>query len=304
MAIAKLASVPLEPDTYHGLPVLEMHVGDPIPAPRAPARYAVRLTPDLARYLLSFNHQDNRNVKSRKIKAMASDMVNGRWQLTPQGLVFNAYGVLINGQNTLLAVTESGTPIWTLVDFGWPDAIIEVIDRGTSRSLADTLKINGIANSANVAAAYAKVWQYDRLVGTMRSFNGFDLPTSSDTSANVSDDADLWQKAANTGVRLYRGLAKGGSPTIWTTSYFLIARDASPQLAELFFNELEEQAGAPGSATRELAKHFTRRPITHTLTADSREPLELIVRAFNAWQTNKRLVMVGRKGFTLSRIRP
>ena len=288
--------------TYHGMPVLTMHVGDPVPTTRAPERYAVHVGPDLARYLLTFNHPENRSLKPRKIRAMATDMVANRYMLSPQSPIFDTTPHLINGQNTLHSIVESGCMVWVVLDFGWPPCLMDVIDRVTTRNNNDTLHFAHTPNPALVAAMVTRVWQYERMVGTTRSLSGMDVPTSPEVLELVRDDAEAYQEAARHGKRVYDRLDKGGAPSLWGSAYYLIAK-AHPATCAAFFDEIAEESGEPRSATRELARWFHRRPLTGTRTADSREPLELVIRGFNAWTVGKSLAFPKQKAFPFSRIR-
>ena len=301
MTLVNLVPLNEEPETYHGIPVLKMHDGDPIPTPRAPFRYAVHVSPELARYLLTFNHPDNRSHKPRKVKTMVADMTAGHWMLSPQCPVFSTVPFLINGQNTLEAVIDSNRMIWLVLDFGWPDILVRVFDHNSARTTADTLKVAQIENNANVASGAVKVWQYDRMVGTSVGFSGMEVPSALEVLAATEGD-ELWQTATRRSQHVYRALAQGGSTSVWAAAYYIIARER-PTAAESFFAEVADETGDPGSVTRELAKWFTRRPYQATKTGDSREPLELIIRAFNAWLTHKRLSFPKYKGFVLSRIK-
>jgi len=303
MAMTKLHPLEPDPETYHGFPVLEMHVGDPIPIPRAPERYAVMVGPDLARYLLTFNPPNNRGKRTRKIRQMASDMKAKRWLLTPQGPIFGPGPLLINGQNTLFAIIESGCMVWQLIDFGWPLAIMSVIDHATGRTNADTLHIAEVANSATVSAIATRVWQYGRLVGSTRSIEGMEVPSSPEVLEIVDADPDAYQAAARDGKRIYERLDKACGPAAWGTAHYLIAK-VHPDRVSVFFDEIAEESGEARSATRELARFYRRRPQSATKTGDNREPLELMIRAFNGWVVGRSFAFPKFKGFPLSRIRP
>lgn len=301
--MTKIAALPgPEPDAFHGVPTLSIHVDEPIPALRAPQRYAVRVSPDLARYLLTFNHPDNRRLRDRKVRAMASDMASGRWQFTPESIVFTVSGVLVNGQNRLMAVTETGEPIWLMLDFGWPDDIITVIDRGSARTNHDTMKVSGLANSSDLSAIVTKVWQYDRTVSQTRSWSGLPTPTSAEALGIVMADPESWQDAAHAARRMYRALDKGGSISSWGSAYYIIGRE-HPDKIERFCDEIVIGTGRPGSASRVLADWFRRRPDSATRTGDNREPVELIIRGFNGWLADKSFPFAKFKGFPLSRVK-
>lgn len=307
MAIAVAAAPDDEPrrlntKAYHGVPVLEIHVDDPIPTPRAPIRYAVLVHPDLARYLLTFNHPDNRRVRELKVQVFAGDMKADRWYFTPESVIFSVDGMLQNGQNRLTAVQEAGVSVWMMVDFGWPTDIIVAIDRGTARTNGDTMRVNGVGNANVVAAAISKVSLYQRTVGTTRSWSGLSSTVSSaECIAIARSDPDGWARASAAAGKVYRALDKGGSMTLWTTLYWLV-RDAHPDRVDAFFDELASGTGEPKSPTRKLADHFRRRGDADRLTGDRREAYEIAIRGFNAWLSDEHLAFPRFAGFTLTRI--
>jgi hypothetical protein len=86
----------------------------------------------------------NRNLKTWKIAQMAADMAAGRWVPTHQGIAFNQRGELIDGQNRMWAVIESGATVIMLVVRGLPDGAMPITDTGTPRSTNDSAKIAGI----------------------------------------------------------------------------------------------------------------------------------------------------------------
>lgn len=293
-----------EPTTYHGLPVLELHVGDPIPTPRAPTRYAVHVGPALARYLLTFNPTSNRVHKPRRIRAMASDMAAERWIISPQSVCFGDRPELQNGQNTLEAVIESGVPVWLLVDFGWPAETVYAFDHNTVRTNSDTLHIAETPQSVVVASLFALAWRYRRLVGTETSFDGADVPSAPEALAYARANPEALAAATKAAAKLYLALDKGASKAVWGAAYLLIA-EAHPEWVDGFFDQVAEGTGEPRSATRALGDWFRRRPaaVTSTKTGDRREPLEIVVRAFNAWSVGKSMAFPKQSGFTLSRIK-
>lgn len=300
MALAKLR--PVAADTHHGIPIFDLRVDEPIPSPRAPERYAIRVYPDLARYLLTFNHPNNRREKKRRIGLYGSDMRGGLWMFTPESIIFSRTGVLLNGQNRLRAIETVGIEQWLMFDFGWPDELIGVLDRGQTRNNSDALHILAIPNSANVAALVANVSRYDQVVGQTRGFGGLPIPSAAASAQTYEESPEAWQAAVNHGRRIYDALDKAASPTIWSTAAYVIAR-SDPEAAVAFLDEVRDGTGKPGSATRVLADWFRRRPAAATRTGDDREPLEIILRAYNAWKIGKSFAFPRQRGFALSRPR-
>lgn len=289
-------------DAYHGVPVLRLHVDDPIPNPRAPERYAVPVHPDLARHWLTLNHPENRKAKPKAVKRYVRDMRNGWWVFAPEPLIFSQGGVLQNGQNRLLAVAESGVTVWLMVDFGWPEDLIQRIDRGASRTNADALSMEGIASATTLSGAYSFVVKYGNTVGTPLRW-GQVLPTASEALEAYREDSDRWHAAILGGRRAYDSI-RGLGPSTWTAAHFIIAGVRGIEEVDRFYNELVEESGEAGSATRRLKSHYLRRKLTDTVTGDPREPMENIVRAFNAWTTGKPVGFVRVGGaFVLSAVR-
>lgn len=300
MAIRALRSE--EPASYHGVDVLELHAGDAIPRPRAPRRYAVRITPDLARYFLSFNHPNNRRQRLYRVAVYASDMLAGLWEFTPQGIVFNREGILEDGQNRLVAITEYGQPVWMVVDFGWPEGIIQRMDRGMAKVASDALRVEGVGNNTIVAGAIQYAHLFHKTVGTDLRWGSKSRLSDAQVVLRYKGDSGLWDHASQLGASVYHAY-HALSPSLWTAAYTAIAAARGEETATSFFDELRSGTGAPHAATRTLERYYTRRKLSDTITGDTREPMENIIRAFNAWDSGKTYSRVTRPGFTLTRPR-
>lgn len=290
------------PDTYHGIRVLALKVDDPIPTPRAPERYAVRIYPDLARYLLTLNHPDNRGIRVRAVAKYAEDMRAGLWWFTPESLVFSTTGHLHDGQHRLVAAAEYGSDVWMMCDFGWPDGIINAIDRGIGRTNSDAFAIESVPNPAVVAGAMAVEARYLEAVGTTRGYSTKVVISAQRSLALYRESPDSWQVAVRAGSRAYERLDRALSPSVWAAAYHIIA-DAYPVEAEAFFEAVIEGSEEPTSASRVLGNWVRRHPIGATRTGDKREPLEIIIRGFNAWRAGRQMALPKAPGFTLSRVR-
>ncbi|MCA1570860.1 MAG: hypothetical protein LC798_11185 [Chloroflexi bacterium] len=303
MAIATLRRADARDETHHGLPVLEIHAGEPVPTPAAPQRYAVRITPDLARFWLTLNHPLNRRRRERQIQKYASDMRRDLWVLTPQSIIFSTSGTLEDGQNRLMAVTVYGRPVWMMVDFGWPEGIINQIDRGAARIVSDAFKIEGVPNSNIAAAAVVLADLYEQTVGTALSWTARPTLSAIQALQVYRSDEAVWHEAVKMGSRVNEA-HKALSKTMWAGSYYIIAvARGERDTVDRFYLELIEGTGEPGSVTRKLEKEYTRRKISDTVTGDRREPVENIIRAFNAWDGGKTYAHVTRPSFTLTRPR-
>lgn len=106
----------------------------------------VRITPDMAREMLTHNMKNNRRLNHNTVKRYARIMKAGGWNLTHQGIAFDDNGELIDGQHRLEAIAASNTPVSMLVTRGVEHAEGEAftIDTGTKRSTQNILQISGI----------------------------------------------------------------------------------------------------------------------------------------------------------------
>lgn len=99
------------------------------------------ITPDIAEQLLKGNY-DNRKVVPSKVKAYASDMIGGRWQVTTQGISVAKNGRIIDGQHRLLAVKRAGIPVKMVVNTNVSEDNYNVFDIGIKRNNATIFNID------------------------------------------------------------------------------------------------------------------------------------------------------------------
>lgn len=122
------------------------------------------VTPEMARDWLQNNFR-NRPVSEETVTAYARDMKNKRWVPTHQGIAFNTRDELIDGQHRLYAIIKAACTVRMMVTFGLPSKIkgfdltvMDCVDRGRTRSVADQLKIqHGMLDATVIAAICATI---------------------------------------------------------------------------------------------------------------------------------------------------
>lgn len=100
------------------------------------------VTPQLACEWLKLNTL-NRPKKVNKIAIYAADMKAGHWPVTGATICFGKSGRLLDGQNRLQAIIDSGITVRILVVRDLDDDIFDVIDGGARRTASDVLVIEG-----------------------------------------------------------------------------------------------------------------------------------------------------------------
>jgi hypothetical protein len=123
------------------------------------------ITPKKAAEYLAQNY-NNRRKNVRKIATLVRLIQHNKFILTHQGIAFNERGHLIDGQNRLEAIKLSGVPTKLMVTRNLPDEhkngimlhVIDAIDRGQTRSVADILALRHGVDSgyASLVAAIAR----------------------------------------------------------------------------------------------------------------------------------------------------
>lgn len=122
----------------------------------------VDVSPSTAKSMLENLHPDQRNKRPKNVAQYAQDMRSGDWREdTEDTILFDWYGNLIDGQNRLYAVMESGATIQFQVAWGVDPAVMAVKDTGAARSPSDSLRIAGMGEGMSgielrVVAAIAR----------------------------------------------------------------------------------------------------------------------------------------------------
>lgn len=101
------------------------------------------ISPQKAEMYLTKNIKNNRKVNAATVRRYATDMKDGRWQLTSQGITFNEDGELTDGQHRLHAIIKSGRTIKMNVTYDEPNRAT-IHDRGMVRSIHSMMLMKGL----------------------------------------------------------------------------------------------------------------------------------------------------------------
>jgi len=118
------------------------------------------ITPQEASLWLDTKNSKNRPISENAVAKYTQEMLQGRWRLNAQPIIFNKSGQLANGQHRLLACVRANTPFETVVTYGMDDDAFDTIDDCNTRSLADVLSIKGEASAILLAAGVRFLWEY------------------------------------------------------------------------------------------------------------------------------------------------
>lgn len=137
----------------------------------------MNINPQMAREWLEHVVENNRKVRSNRIRVYAADMSAGRWHLGSQAIAFNCAGKLVNGQHRLHAVLVSGETITQIVLKNMDAEAMLIEDSGMKRSTDDNFTMSGREYprgcGATVRKLFLGVGQFQTLAITDQEIDEF-----------------------------------------------------------------------------------------------------------------------------------
>ena len=109
------------------------------------------VTPEKALAWLT-NAAKNRPIHDAAVRRYGADMECGRWTLNGQGIIFDTNGRLVDGRHRLTAIVATSCEVTMLVVRGAKPEAFETMDSGRTRTLANTLAIEGHKHAAATSA--------------------------------------------------------------------------------------------------------------------------------------------------------
>ena len=199
---------------------------------REPMMSLETITPDVAERWLGKNLH-NRNLSEVSVRRMAGAMTRGEWRLNGETIKFDDDGHLIDGQHRLKAVVESGVTITSFVLRGLEASSQETVDIGRKRTLADMLRLRGVASAHHVASSVNFLYLYDHDKVKRQGFEQW--PTVQQGIMLYEANKEI-ENCANLGRRLAKLLNL--SPSVASALYYIFSRIDQGD-ADYFFEKLE-----------------------------------------------------------------
>jgi hypothetical protein len=119
------------------------------------------ITPEIAQNYLKHN-VENRQDRRNEVDELAHKMRSGKWKENGEAFIFDKNGILKDGQHRLKACIKAkhsfNAVIVTDVD---PD-VMDTIDTGLNRTLADVLHLNGFKSATGLASMVKAIIIHNR----------------------------------------------------------------------------------------------------------------------------------------------
>lgn len=240
----------------------------------------VDVTPALAKQWLGANTH-NRNPRPFKVAAYARDMRAGAWAVgAGEPISFSIDGVLLNGQNRLLAVIAAGVTVRLTVARNVNPEAQDKMDNCAVRTGGDALALLGHKNTRWLAAAA-------RLA--LRVEHHIDQPTIHEIEQYVDDNPGLTTAVnfASSMVRKHTDV-----PPAPASVAFMWFADVDPDAAQEFWGGIiQARTDGPGDPRYALINRL-RTARAHGATLTPEQHLWILVRAWNAWRSGERLARI------------
>jgi hypothetical protein len=139
-------------------------------------------------------NRNNRPVRKRHVEFLASEILNGNWQVNGQAIVIAEDEQILDGQHRLFAIIEAGKPIKSMVVYGISPDAFKTIDTGAVRTGADALCLYfpDVQGYIVKAAATAAQWCY-RLERQSIHSHGRSRMSNTDVIEYVSKHPSMFQ---------------------------------------------------------------------------------------------------------------
>ena len=238
------------------------------------------ITPAKAAEYLKHNTDNYRKIKRHIVREYLDDILNGRWELNGESIVFDANGVLKDGQHRLAAIYKSGKTIPTVVVRGVsPD--VKIYDMGGRRTNSDIANAMGAElDSTAIAAANIIVNRFSGIRG----------------GTKVIDYATQHAAELNRALRVTcygTGSKSKNAPSVAAT-YLLLRTNAMPCYEiELFFRLMNDFGftsadGYEVSSALVAQRMFDERGTKHSGHQIQKERLEILIMALKDFHDGKK----------------
>jgi hypothetical protein len=246
----------------------------------------VTMTPEWAAQLLQCN-EGNRKQRVRNLARIKSDILNGRWFLTGQPIIVDWNGHLLDGQHRLEMVVATGQAIEVLLVTGIDPAAMPYIDKGSPRSLGDSMRWKGAKNQNDVAAVVRKVAALIDGV-SIRDTSKLSAYTDAELMDIYEELADEIQWAIPLGCALNKsiGLTRNGwaAAITWTR---LEVGDGDEIVA--FVEKVKSGDGLDSGSPVLALRNWSTKALASRRNLRGDELLIAFVKAWNAWCTGSEM---------------
>jgi hypothetical protein len=242
------------------------------------------ITPEDAKQMLDVNRK-NRNLMTGAVLRIKGIIDRHEWMHdSTDAIGLASDGAVVNGQHRLQSVADGDQGVWCLVIRGVRPEIINVIDQGMGRSLAQTLQIDGSYADPH-GTAQAVEWAYKMVGGYEKRLTVDAKPTVPQLLELLAAHpaiVDSLEPAA--GVRSkFKGLQLG----VWAAYHYAFSA-ADAEGADEFFTQLSTGLNVGDSdPVYTLRERLIKNQVKGGSTEDFFKPWQVATLLVRAWEATR-----------------
>lgn len=243
------------------------------------------ITPEIAREMLTVKVV-NRPISRLWVSRYANDMEDKRWKLTPESVILDSNGGVLDGQHRLQAVVDTGISRPFMVVSGVNPELIDVLGIGRMRSASDIIGMMNIDRA--VAPAASVLFRYldipDRL--SWRGDNVRPVP------ATVITELALEHPGLANCVSLGRSIANqlSASRATITVAVYLTSLEVPIAHQQEWLDRVQHGDGLDSNSPILVFRNTMRSPraanVKHS-SSRQRFELALYLKAWQMWRDGK-----------------
>lgn len=241
--------------------------------------------PEDAAFILENHNKRNRSLTPKTVAEYARAMTNDEWRFIGDPIRFDKNGDLLDGQQRLAAIVESGCPQQFVVIRNLEKDDQRYMDGGRKRTAIDQLRIEGMPNAAvaaGIAALYLH-WTADDLPWNNIKFSTFEIVEW------VENNLDSVEAACKHADTLYRSTR--ASKSIVGAAYLIFCQARDVETATEFINLVGSgvglDTGSPILLLRQ--KMIFWASLRHGQRPTRHEMFYFVIRTWNAWRKGEKM---------------
>ena len=244
------------------------------------------MTPDQAKDILANRNGKNRAIRPNTVMRLASDIKEGRWQVTHQGIAFDERNILIDGQHRLHAVVQANIPCEMIVSYNVSRQSFAVLDCGISRTAADNLGYLNVPRSKLVAPGIKHIILFHR--HPKRTWSNLPFPSHTEIASFYSKNANLFDQLSEVVAKTTQQFKKVNPTGLLAVCY--LAAEAGHDISSIHAFCYAMGAGKHLSGTdpvwayRQFLINSNKIPVDRNLQQYS---IACLIKAFNYWYEGK-----------------
>ena len=172
------------------------------------------VTPEIAKEMLKHNPH-NRNISKEAVQKYASDIREGRWEITGDSITFDTNGTLKNGQHRLMAIIETGQPLLSII----ATADGNIYDIGRQRSTGDIITLGDNAELKRICST--RIIGAANVIINMTKNANKNKASKPETIEFISQNIDVfgWLRDSAISTKCITGISSAGVLAAIATAY-------------------------------------------------------------------------------------